>query len=230
MSDISGEPGPRALPPQGEDWLDARRVEAWAGELRVNLIRLTAIALFYGRHLVEYWLADADAKGRGVYHARVTFVCAAWFGVALALHIVLTRRRMPWWLSYASVAWDAAMITILCTLTADARTPLVLLFFVLIATAPLRLDLRLVYLATAGAIIGYLAQLAIYAWYVVGYSKYYATPELRIPRSHEAIVVLAMLVTGLLAGQCVRQARRLAMRYPVTIASEAAAIEQGGRQ
>jgi peptidoglycan/LPS O-acetylase OafA/YrhL len=133
MSDFSGEPGPRALPPQGEDWFDVRRVEAWAGELRVNLIRLTAIALFYGRHLVEYWLADADAKVRGVYHARVTFVCAAWFGVALALHIVLTRRRMPWWLSYTSVAWDAAMITILCTLTADARTPLVLLFFVLIA-------------------------------------------------------------------------------------------------
>jgi hypothetical protein len=203
-----------------ETWQDARRVEAWAGELRVNVIRLIAIALFYGRHLVEYFLANPDARVRGVYHARVTFVCAAWFAVALALHIVLTRRRMPWWLSYATVAWDAAMITILCMLTGDARTPLVLLLFVLIATAPLRLDLRLIYFATAAAIVGYLMQLACYAWYVVGYQKYYATPELRIPRSHEAVVVLALLVTGLLAGQSVRQARRLVMRYPVTIAED----------
>jgi hypothetical protein len=137
---------------------------------------------------------------------------------------------MPWWLSYASVAWDAAMITCICVLTGDARTPLVLLFFVLIATAPLRLDLRLVYAATAGAILGYLFQLACYAWYVVGYTKYYATPALRIPRSHEAIVVLALLVTGLLAGQCVRQARRLVMRYPVAIASEATAAGEGAGQ
>lgn len=220
MSDVGSGLELNASSPQIGDWDDTRRIEAWAGELRVNVIRLIAIALFYGRHLIEYWMAAPDAKVRGLYHARVTFVCAAWFAVALALHVVLTRRRMPWWLSYAAVTFDAAMIAILCMLTGDARTPLVLLFFVLIATAPLRLDLRLIYFATAGAIVGYLAQLACYAWYVVGYTKYYATPELRIPRSHEAIVVLALLVSGLLAGQCVRQARRLAMRYPVAIAQE----------
>jgi len=54
---------------------------------------------------------------------------------------------------------------------------------------------------------------------VVGFQKYYATPALRIARSEEAVYVLSMLVTGLLAGQMVRQARRLAAGYPVTVAA-----------
>jgi hypothetical protein len=41
---------------------------------------------------------------------------------------------------------------------------------------------------------------------------YYATPTLQIPRSHEIIVLLTMGVTGLLAGQVVRQARRMVER------------------
>jgi TRAP-type C4-dicarboxylate transport system permease small subunit len=77
--------------------------------------------------------------------------------------------------------------------------------------------------ATAAAIFGYLCVLAHYAWRVVGWQKYYATPELRIPRAEEAVYVLAMLVCGLLAGQAVRQARRLAAGYSVTVEAGPAA-------
>ena len=50
-----------------ERWADARRLEAWAGEVRVNLLRLIGIILFYGRHLVEWALAPRDAPIRGTY-------------------------------------------------------------------------------------------------------------------------------------------------------------------
>ena len=47
--------------PTTDRWDEVRRVEQWAGEVRVNLIRLTGIVLFYGRHLADYALAPADS-------------------------------------------------------------------------------------------------------------------------------------------------------------------------
>jgi hypothetical protein len=118
-------------------------------------------------------------------------------------------------LKYASTLWDAAMIGLLCCIAGGPRSPLVLLLFPLIATAPLRMSLRLVWVATAAAMLAYLVVLGFYAWYRIGYAKYYATPELRIPRSEEAMYLLALLTSGLLAGQMVRQAKRLVGGYPV---------------
>ncbi|HEY7090005.1 MAG TPA: hypothetical protein VH518_18045 [Tepidisphaeraceae bacterium] len=185
----------------------------------MNLIRLLAIALFYGRHLIEYFVSAADTPVRGIYHTKVTLLCLVWAGFALVLHVWLTRRRVLPWLMYVVVGIDAGMITLLCVIAGGPQSPLVLLFFPLIASAPLRLSLPLVWWATACAILGYLGVLGHYAWYVVGFDRYYSTPELRIPRSSEAIIVLALLVTGLLCGQVVRQARRLVLRYPVTVSA-----------
>lgn len=198
-------------------WPDAQRLESWAGELRVNMIRLLALLLFYGRHLIEYWLAAPDAPVRGAYHTRITWLCMFWAGAAIVLHVRLLRRQVTPTLKYVAVLIDAVMITLLCMLAGGPKSPLILLYFLLIASASLRLSLHVVYLATACAIGGYLIMLANYAWREIGYARYYATPELRIPRSHEAIVVVALLVAGLFAGQMVRQARRLSERYAVTL-------------
>ena len=119
------------------------------------------------------------------------------------------------------------MVTTLCAIAGGPRTPLVVLFFAVIASAPLRLSLRLVYVTTIGAVLGYLFLLGYYAWYVIGWTKYYSTPDLRIPRSAEAIVVLALLTTGVFAGQVVRQARRMVERYPVSIPSPGTPGEAG---
>ena len=214
---------PPAAAQPADRWDDVRRLEEWAGEVRVNLIRLTGIVLFYGRHLVEYLLASPDAPVRGVYHARVTWIAAAWAVGALLVRSALNRRLVPWWLKYATTAWDLFLVTVVCMVAGGPRSPLVLLLFLVIAMSPLRLSLRLVYATTAGAILSYLSLLAFYAWVRIGYEKYYATPELRIPRSEEATYVLALFVAGLLAGQAVRQARRIAGGYPVAVAPREAA-------
>ena len=208
-----------ASPPVGpsDAWEDVRRLEEWAGEVRVNLIRLTGIFLFYGRHLVEFLLAPFDAPVRGVYHLRVTWVAAAWAAAVMLVRFQLGRRVVPPWLKYATTAWDLFLVTLLCMIAGGPRTPLVLLLFLVIAMSPLRLSLRLVYATTAGTIVSYLSLLAYYAWGKVGWEKYYSTPELRIPRGEEAVYLLALLVAGLLAGQAVRQARRVAGGYPVSV-------------
>jgi hypothetical protein len=151
----------------------------------------------------------------------VTWVVALWAAAVIALHWRLVHRRVPSWLKYASAGFDAAMIALICCIACVAngspRTPLVLLFFPLIATAPLRMSLRLVYFTTAAAGVGYLVLLAFYAWGYVGFQKYYATPELRIPRSEEAVYLLAMIVSGLLAGQMVRQVRRVVLAPVIVV-------------
>jgi hypothetical protein len=110
---------------------------------------------------------------------------------------------------------DMLLISILCMIAGGPRSPLVLLYFLTVATAPLRLSIKLVYVATAGAILGYISVLGYYAWYLIGFDRYYASPQLRIPRGEEAIVCLALIVAGFLAGQSVRQARRLVRGYPL---------------
>jgi hypothetical protein len=206
--------------PETLDWEDTQRLEGWAGETRLNLIRLLAIAVFYGRHVIEAMTAAPDSPVRGVYHIRVTCICILWAALAIMLHAKLRQRWMPPGLKYFTTGFDAAMITLLCVLAGGPKAPLLMLYFPLIATAPMRVSLRLVYFATSCAILGYLIVLAIYAWYVIGFKKYYSTPELRIPRSQEAFFILALAVSGVMAGQVVRQMRRIAGRYPVVVAEE----------
>jgi hypothetical protein len=206
------------MPDNDLNWADTSRVEAWAGELRVNLVRMIALVIFYARHLIEYWLGGSGSPFRGVYHARVTWIVIAWAVMAIIMHLRLSRRHYHDWTKYLAVGWDCVMVVALCAIAGGPKTSLVLLLFPIVASAALRLSLKLVYFATACAMSAYLILLGMYVWYVVGFHKYYATPELRIPRRDEAIVLLSLLVTGLFAGQTVRQMKRLAQRAEVAIA------------
>ena len=214
MTAATDQPSAPLPAPADTRWLDAARVEGWAGETRVNVVRLVAIALFYGRHLIDVFQSPADSPTRGQFHLVVTAIAVAWAAAAVVLHVWLTRRWVPPWLKYAAVLWDALMITLVCVAARSPATPLVLLYFGLVASAPLRWSLRLVWCATAAAMLGYLFLLGDYAWYVIGFHRYYATPELRIPRSTEAITLLALLTCGLFAGQIVRQVRRVVLTQP----------------
>jgi hypothetical protein len=91
----------------------------------------------------------------------------------------------------------------------DARTWLATLYVLVIAAAPLRLSLPLVYVATLGSMAAY--------GFFLGYVKYQLALEERLARPNQVIFALVLGATGILAGQMVRQARRLAAGYPVTI-------------
>src|SRR5437773_9660888 len=130
-------------------WNDMTRIESWAGEVRVNLVRLVAIVLFYGRHLLEIFLSPPRSAEAIAYHTRVTWLVGLWAAMVLYMHWRLSGRRVPPHLKYVAVAWDEVMITLLCAIAGGPRTPLVLLYFPLVAMAPLRLSLRLVYVTTA---------------------------------------------------------------------------------
>jgi hypothetical protein len=201
-------------------WEDARRLEAWAGEVRVNLIRTAALVAFYGYHLLNLFVFTPSLREEAAYNAAVTVIVIGWTVAVVALHLCLSRRVVPPALKYVATAWDLSLVTALLIASPHGpRSPLVLLYFVVVAASPLRLSLRLVWTTTLGALAAALFQLGHYVFVRVGASVYYseAGAALRIDRTAEVLFFLALGATGLLAGQCVRQARRLVAGYPVTV-------------
>jgi hypothetical protein len=197
-------------------WEDARRLEAWAGEVRVNLVRLAALIVFYGHHLVNVYLVGDESAG-GSYHVAVTALVFAWSVEVLVLYFGLAQRWLPPSLKYAATVWDLLLISALLMVNPDGpRSPLVLLYFLVIAAAPLRLSLGLVYAASLGAMAAYVIVLGQFAFIRVGAESYYQG-NLRVPRSTQIITLLALGAAGLLAGQVVRQVRRIAAGNPVAV-------------
>jgi hypothetical protein len=186
-------------------WTAAQRVEAWAGEVRVNLIRLVAIAAFYGHHLLNRYALKVELPPG--YHLAVTAITAGWTLAALALHTALSRRWNPPWLRYAAVAFDAMMIASVLLVSDGPRGPFFMLLFLLIGTACLRVDLRLAWTATILAILAY--------GLACGHDRWVRKlPDRdRVPRQQQVIVVIGLACSGLLAGQAIRQARRFARDY-----------------
>jgi hypothetical protein len=199
-------------------WADARRLEAWAGEVRVNLIRTLALIVFYANHLFNAYVLD-DVTARGKFHTRVSVVVVAWGMAAFTLFVCLSRRWVPPALKYVAVVWDLLMVTTLLMLSGEGpRSALILLYFLVVASAPLRLSLELVYCATFGSMVCAAAVLWHFVYVTVTPAAYYsADSAVRIPKVNQILFLLAVGAAGLLAGQMVRQARRLVQGYPVTV-------------
>ncbi len=203
-------------------WEDARRLEAWAGEVRVNLIRTVALVLFYGNHLLNVYVYGEDPAARGSFHAVVTAVVLAWAIGILVLHVCLGRRWVPALLKFVVTAWDLVLLTTLVLCSPEGpRSALILLYFVVIAAAPLRLSQPLIWFSTIGSMFCAVFVLGYYVFFRVGWNRYYDPAEgLRVPRVTEIIFLLALGTVGLLAGQMVRQARRLVQGYAVRVQGE----------
>ncbi|HWB55117.1 MAG TPA: prolipoprotein diacylglyceryl transferase family protein [Tepidisphaeraceae bacterium] len=204
-----------------ERWQSVQSLEGWAGEVRLNLIRLAAILIFYVRHLAELFASPPNSPIRGTFHAQVTALVIIWLLEVAILHWQL-RRRAAWNIGkFISTTWDAAMVTVLCLLAGGPKTPLIYLFFLVIASAPMRMNLAVVWVATIEAVAGYALVLAYYAWYLIGWTRYYSTPDLRISRTTESIFILSLLAAGAMAGQVIRQVRRMVYRYSPLVAEVA---------
>jgi hypothetical protein len=201
-------------------WADARRLEAWAGEVRVNLLRAVALIVFYGHHLLDVYIYGGDRSPEAaVYHANVTAIVLAWTGTVVVLYVCLSRRWVPPGLKYAATFWDIAMIsTLVMTSPAGPRSSLLYLYFVVLASAPLRLSLPLIYATTLGTMAAATLVMGHYVFYRVGRDDYYAAgSSYRIEKSSEIVFLLSIGAAGLFAGQLVRQAQRLVRGYPVLV-------------
>src|SRR5262245_62919351 len=145
-------------------WFIVGRWQEYEGEARANLLRIIAIGMFYGVELINYHLVGRPDADFVAFHRRVTAVAVAWTMVSLAILLCLRRQIFPAALKYVSTACDLALLTTLASidhgpanpLPDGPNSPLITVYFLVIALAGLRFSLGLVCLATLGSVVGVL--------------------------------------------------------------------------
>jgi hypothetical protein len=196
----------------------AQRWQGFAAEARVNLLRIIAIGAFYIVHLWSYYsslgkvpplgffqIAGAGEIGKE-FHSEITLLAVAWAMLALGILYALHQKFFPRWLPYFTTASDVVLLVAVLCIANGPRSPLVAGFFLVLVLASIRLNITLIRFTTICCGLGYLA--------VLGYAKWSArgqqlADEIRVPRYHEVIVLLAILLAGVMLGQVVRTAWRL---------------------
>lgn len=194
-------------------WHIVGRWQEYEGEHRANLLRIVGIAAFYAIELVNYHglhLGFLDLpKQEGIstsFHQAVTALAVAWTMVGLAVYLCLSQRVFPSMLKYVSTALDITLLTVIIILADGPRSPLVVGYFLLIVLSGLRFHLVLVRCATVGSVVGYLV--------VSGYARWFAERgDLRVPRYHQIMLIVALALTGITLGQIIRRVRTLAVDY-----------------
>jgi hypothetical protein len=209
-------------------WFVAQRWQAYDAEARANLLRIVAIGAFYLVHLWTYFssqgrlpklafwqLAEAGEINRQ-FHLLGTLIAVTWAMVALGILLALQQRIFPRWLPYLSTCCDLVLLTSIICLGSAARSPLVAGYFLILVLATLRFSLSLVWFTTAGSALAYLVVLGAAKWPErLGIAKLVGetAAELRVPRYHQVITLLAILLAGVMLGQIARRVRRLAAEY-----------------
>src|SRR5438270_6527977 len=102
---------------------DRVALERWAGEVRVNLVRLGALLAFYAYHLVDIYLSRDDPSYTPAYRASVTALALAWAGVIVLVHARLRQGRLPPTLPHMITLADAALVTALVTVSGGPKSP-----------------------------------------------------------------------------------------------------------
>lgn len=206
------------------NWFIAQRWQAYEAESRANLLRIIAIGAFYLVHLWSYFSAQGRLPSFGFlqlaqageinrqFHVLVTLLAVAWAMLALGILLALQQHIFPRWLPYFSTASDIIVLSGIICIGSVARSPLITGYFLILVLATLRLSLPLVWFTTAGCALGYLCVLGCAKWPATfGIDKISpAATDIRVPRYHQMIVMLAILLAGVMLGQIIRRVRRLA--------------------
>lgn len=177
-------------------WLD------YEGELRSALLRVVFVAAFYAAQLFHFGVFSERSETEQIFHRQATFLAAGWLFVSLAVLVALTRHWFPKWLKFVTVTTDLILLTLLAEFGSGAQSPLVYVYWVVIALAGLRCDLTLIWFGTIGAMAAYLS--------LVGMQdpKWFDADHATAP-IEQLVALLSLAATGLVIGQLVRMMRQV---------------------
>ena len=182
------------------------RWQEYEGEARANLLRIIGIGAFYIVELLNYYglqlgFIEIPRLADRQFHEAVTALAVVWTMISLGVLLCLRQRFFPAVLKYLTTSCDLVLLTAILVLASGPRSPLVVGYFLVIVLAALRLSLPMVWFASGGAILGYL--------FLCGYAKWFTTQDVRVPRYHQLIVLVALALAGIILGQIIRRARGL---------------------
>ena len=204
--------------PHDRQWFIVSRWQQYEGEARANLLRIAGIGAFYIIEMINHGgrlgALQLPQVSTDRFHAAVTALAVAWTMVALATLVCLRRQFFPAGMKFATTACDLVLLTAVLTIADGPRSPLLVVYFLVIALAALRLSLPLMWMATLGSMAGYL--------FLLGYVDYCATAEraaaMSVPRDYQLIVLVALALAGVILGQVIRRVRTIAEDFARRIA------------
>ena len=194
-------------------WHATQRWQQYDGEFRANVLRIICLGVFYAIHLWNYYqpfgVLQLRAAPSTAFHQAVTILVATWVLMALAVNQCLRNQIFPRWLPFVTTGADLALLTAILCLGRGLQSPLVIGYPLVLILASLRFHLPLVRLATAAAGIGYLFVCAASRWpALLGGRKID-----RVPRYHQIITLVAIIISGIMLGQFIRRFRAMAEWY-----------------
>lgn len=200
-----------ASAPSDGDWNIVARWREYEGEQRANVLRVLGVASFYvvellnryGLHLGPLELAPV----RGVdapFHAAITALAVVWVALAGGVVVALRSRLFPPWLKYLTAGADTLLLTSMLAIADGPASPLVVVFFPVLALAALRESSALVRFSTCASLLGYGALLAGAAW---------LRPATRVPVYQAVLALLAIALTGVVLDRVVRASAEAATEY-----------------
>lgn len=198
-------------------WFIIGRWREFEGEGRANLLRIAAIGAFYAIELTNYHLLHTPDRAFTAFHQKVTALAAAWTMVALAVLLCLRRQIFPAALKYVTAGCDLLLLTALASVSAGGQvnstvgpfSPLIAVYFLIIALAALRFSLGLVWFSTLGAMLGYLALVGMAD---LNESRWFDEKH-AVPPVVTLITLAALALTGVVMAQVVRQVRSMAEEF-----------------
>ena len=138
------------------------------------------------------------------FHGASTALAVAWMAVAAAVLVAVKNRIFPPALSYVSTGMDLILMTGVLTLADGPRSPMMLVLFLVIVLAGLRLNPRLVGFATLGAVMSYL--------FVLGEVGQRRT-ALRVPAHWQITTIAALVLCGVIVTAILQEVRRAVEAY-----------------
>ena len=129
--------------------------------------------------------------------------------LALAIHLCLTQKIFPRWLPYFSTGADVVLLTSVICIGAASRSPLIVGYFLIIALAALRFSLPLLWASTVACVVAYICVLGCPNFTLPGTT---GVTE-NVPRYHQVMVALAIVLTGVVLAQLIKSGRSIAEQY-----------------
>jgi len=202
---------PTATSASDDDWRVVARWREYEGEQRANVLRVVGIATFYlvellnryGLHLGPVQLdpvAGVDAR----FHAAITALAVVGIALAGGVVVALRSRIFPSWLKYATAAADTLLLTAMLSVADGPASPLVVVYFPILALSALRESAALVRFATLTSLFGYATILAGAIW---------LRPATRVPVYQSVLAFLAIALTGVVLDRVVRASAESAAEY-----------------
>jgi len=199
-------------------WFIVGRWEEYEGEGRANLLRIIGIGAFYTIELLNYYgfrlgPIELPAVVDEQFHQTVTALAVAWTMVALGTLLCLRRQIFPPALKYVTTGADILLLTGILMVADGPRSPLVIGYFLVIALAALRFQLRLVWFGTLGAVVGYLVLLGYAKWFAGREESIFGPRDLAVPRYHQLIFLVGLAMCGIVLGQVIRRVKGMAAEF-----------------